>query len=63
MKLILPEEKDCITTSHGSVTSQEEENSECSLDKSILYVKDDKLPAWIESLVQTVSRILNTYLK
>ena len=54
-KLILPEEKDCITTCHGSIISQEENSSECLLDKSILYVKDEKLPAWLETLVQTVS--------
>jgi hypothetical protein len=62
-KLILPEEKDCLTTCHGPSDSQGKDNSECLLDKSILYVKDEKLPVWLETLVQTVSRTLNNILQ
>lgn len=52
--LISRQEKDCITTCHGPV-SPEDVHSQCFMDNSIVYVKDEKMPAWLETLVQNVS--------
>lgn len=55
--LISVEENDCMTNCHG--TSESVEESKCYLDKSILYVKDEKMPSWLETLVQLVSQTNN----
>ena len=57
--LICHDEKDCITTCHGS---NEDVNSDCLLDKSIVYIKDEKMPAWLETLVQNVSPLASVVL-
>lgn len=55
--LITVEENDCMTNCHG--TSESPDESKCYLDKSILYVKDEKMPSWLEKLVQLVSETNN----
>lgn len=61
--LISLDEKESITNSHGSVSSTEEEGRqvECMLDKTIIYLQEDKMPQWLEILVQSVSFILMSY--
>ncbi|KAI9559925.1 hypothetical protein GHT06_013932 [Daphnia sinensis] len=54
-KLIAPDEKDCITTCHGSGSSPRVGDEQCFIEKSILYLKDEQLPKWLETLVQNSS--------
>ena len=51
--LISNDEKECVTNSHGTLNFKSDE--ECILDKSILYIQEERMPTWLESLVQSVS--------
>lgn len=53
--LISNEEKDCIITCHGAFSF--DIDSVCLLEKTLVYVKDERLPQWLETLVQSVSRL------
>ena len=51
--LIPNEEFKCVTTCHGNTNIAEDDP--CGLDKSVIYIKEEEMPNWIENLVQSVS--------
>ena len=53
LTLISNQELECVTTCHGNTNVAEDHP--CCLDKSVIYIKEEEMPNWIENLVQLVS--------
>jgi len=53
LTLISNEEFACVTSCHGSTKISEDEP--CLLDRSVIYIKEEEMPSWIGTLVETVS--------
>ena len=53
LTLISNQELECVTTCHGNTNVAEDHP--CYLDKSVIYIKEEEMPNWIENLVQLVS--------
>lgn len=52
--LVTQKENKCLSNCHGlDLTS--ENDAACYIDKSILYIRDEQMPNWLDTLVQTVS--------
>lgn len=52
--LVSKEENKCLSNCHG-LDEASADDTPCFIDKSIVYIRDEQMPNWLDTLVQNAS--------